>query len=259
MSRGANVFARVITCPNNSVAGPPPALNDVFLHSMFARLAFSDNSTVEFETKYDKATNTIELLVPADKMPIFNQITGMKRGDNMQCFVNWLIGSRAVIMAATNAQEPGFVPSSALQVWIGGKTANLDGDRLVIVLPEDEPAVVGHNLKTMTDFQGTMRVYLMWAFIHGVAGPASSFWIRTSALVAGTAGTAPMNVVGDVEISTHNLLEGDERETLLLDTGNQVGGENIIHLLVHRLWDGSPDTQTETVGIVGLRVEFEEA
>ena len=258
MPRGNGVFARVITCPNNIVAGPPPAVNDVFLHAMFARLAFSDNSVVEFETKYDPATNTIELYVPADKMPVFNQITGMKRGDNMQCFINWLIGSRALIMAATDAKDGEFVPSTSLQIWSGATVQNIEGNRLSIAMPTDETSTIGYNFKVIEDFQGRVRISLVWAFLGGSGLPTASFSVRTTTNITGAQGSSPLVVVGDTNVPTFNLLAGDIRETLLLETGDVVFGDDIVGILLHRNYNGSPDLHSEAFGVLGLRIEMVE-
>jgi hypothetical protein len=67
-------------------------LNDLFLFLTFARVAFSDNSTTEFQTNYDPATNTIELIIPDKLLPFLNQITGIQRGPHFKQFINWLIG-----------------------------------------------------------------------------------------------------------------------------------------------------------------------
>jgi hypothetical protein len=223
---------------------------------MFARVAFSDNSVVEFETKYDKDTNTIELYVPNDRMPIFNQLTGMKRGEKMKCFINWLIGSRDLIMAATDARDGEFVPSTSLQIWSGATVNNVDGNRLSIVMPTDEMSVIGYNFKVIEGFEGRVRISLVWTFMGGTGLPDASFVIRTSTNVTGAQGSDPIVITGDVTIPTFNLLLGDIRETLILETGDVIRGNDIIGTLIHRNFNGSTDAHTEAYGVLGLRIEM---
>lgn len=81
------VFAKIVApvgCPQ-----PPPAVRDLFLHALFARIAMTDNSVIEFQTRFNPATNTIELEVPACNLPIFDMLTGMQKGPNFKAFMGW--------------------------------------------------------------------------------------------------------------------------------------------------------------------------
>lgn len=87
------VFAKIQ--PQVGKCIQPPSANDLFLYALFARVARTDNSNVEFSTHYDKSCNMIELVIPDDALPIFNQITGIQQGPKFRAYIDWLIGGRA--------------------------------------------------------------------------------------------------------------------------------------------------------------------
>ncbi|MEM3097455.1 MAG: hypothetical protein QXU32_01880 [Nitrososphaerales archaeon] len=71
----------------------PDGVRDLFLYALFARLALSDGSNVEFETKFNPSTNTIELQLPDCAIPFFDKVTGMKQGPRFRQYINWLVGN----------------------------------------------------------------------------------------------------------------------------------------------------------------------
>ena len=245
LSRGGSVFAPIVLIPRTSRASDvPPYPNDIFLHALFARLTLSNNETIEFETKFNQATNTIELIVPPDSLQYFNQLTGIQRGPNFKTFINWLIGSETL----TSAKDLDFVNASELLVWFGATPVLTDAGRLMLSLPAKEPSTVGHNLKTGDSYAGS----IIWAFIGGLN---SAFEIRSSATVSDTTGATPVVTVNDSNISTFNLLPGDIRETVILNISD-VGPNNIINILLNRNFVGNTEPQTEGIGIIGLRVKL---
>lgn len=223
-------------------------MNDLLLHALFARLALSNNDTIEFETFYDRNTNTIELDIPNEALPFLDQITGMKRGPRFQEYINWLIGSQSLQHSYLDGD---FVPSTSLESWFGG-TRSVINEKMVLLLPDTDVSVVGYNLKTNDTFSGRILISLIWMYTCGVN---TTFDIRTTAHVATATGDTPVLYVDDTNISTLNLIEGDVRETQLLEV-TSVGSNNIVHILLNRNYQGSPDPQTESVGIVGLRVQL---
>ena len=252
MSRGNNVFTRVTPkVLTKDFSGPPPKTNDFFLYALYARIALSNNDVVEFETHYDQKTNTIELTLPEEAKPLFNQITGMQRGPNFKKFIDWLIGSQTLTLGAS--ADESFISASELQVWFGADTINVGGDRLLLSLPSCDASVLGYNLKTQPTFSGKLVVSLVWMFL---SGSNTSFDIRTAATVSDSLGGGPITYTNDQNISTLGLISGDIRETTLLDTGNVIGGDKIISTLVHRNYTGSPDPQTESIGVVGIRIRL---
>ena len=97
MTRGNRVFAKPQSLIKQTLDNQESlAIRDLFLHSLFARIALNDNTTTEFSTTYDKNINEIELNVPDNLTEIFNQITGLKRGEKFKTFINWLIGSQTI-------------------------------------------------------------------------------------------------------------------------------------------------------------------
>jgi hypothetical protein len=252
MSRGNSVFRSIKAMPRTCNGTPPPGVNDFFLYAMFARVALSNDDNFEFETKYDKSTNTIELVIDDRVLPIFNQITGMKRGPNMQCYINWLIGSRAI--RALSQQDPNFVPANTLEVWFGATRSTI-GETFVLLPPTDDASVIGHNIKVSDSFTGTMKVHLIWMMVCGANNPNSYFQVRTSASVSSIDGITPTVSVDDTEVSTFNLVEGDMREAQILEVNN-ITPNNIISLLINRNFVGNSDPKTESIGVVGLRIEL---
>jgi hypothetical protein len=231
----------------------PPSTNDLFLYALFARIALNNHENIEFETKFDKATNTIELVIQNSALPLFNQITGMQRGPKFQAYINWLIGSQTLTTTSSDAsKDPNFISSTLLEPWFGATPTTIN-DKFLLNLPTEDASVVGYNLKTNETFLGKLIVSLVWMFI---GGSNSSFDIRTTANISDSEGNSPNIVVQDNNISTLNLIEGDIRETELIDTGNIVGNSNIISLLINRNFVGSPDPTTEAIGIIGLKVQL---
>lgn len=254
MNRGNNAFARVLTRPivKTCEDSPPPLTNDFFLYALFARIALTNNKNIEFETKYNKATNTIELIIPSEALPIFNQITGMQQGPNFRCFIDWLIGSRNLVGDGGDSRDQGYISSAELDTWFGATKTVVD-DKFVLDLPTKEASVFGHNLKTNDDFIGSLKISLIWMFL---CGSNTSFDIRATAHISTDTGANPQVVVADNTISTINLISGDIRETEVLDTGNIIDNNNIISLLFHRNFISHTDGQTDSIGVVGIRLQF---
>lgn len=256
LTRGNRVFGPIAYIQRISCAvDPTPHANDIFLHALFARITLTDGSTVEFETKFNHTTNTIELIIPDKALNLLNQLTGIQRGPNFQTFINWLIGSQTLIVPTDSTKDPTFVPSSDLQVWFGATSTLADENRLTLELPTKVGSVIGHNLKTNTSFDGSMQVFLVWTFI---CGSNTSYDIRAQATVSDSLGGGPVNLSDDITISTFNLVPGDIRETELLNVPG-VGPNNIVNLLLTRNFDGSPDPKTESVGILGIRIKLNSA
>ena len=253
MTRGNNVFAKIVPIPRNipRAVSTPPQANDIFLYSLFARVTLTNNDVIEFQTQFDQATNTIELIIPNEMQPLLNQITGMQRGPNFQTFINWLIGSQNLAPATT--QDKDFVPASAIEVWFGANNINISGTGLVLSLPQAASSTVGYNLKVSDSFSGRLVVSLVWMFIEGCN---DNFTIQTSCNLTDQFGGNPTYISDDTDISTLNLISGDIRETIVLDTGLIVSPNNIAQLLFSRNYAGSPDPRTELVGIVGIRLQL---
>lgn len=91
MLRGKKATAKIQTAMPQTV-NVTTTVNDFFLYALFARLTFSDNDKVEFQTKYDKSTDSIELQIPDKYLPVFDQMTGIGQGPRFKQFVNWLVG-----------------------------------------------------------------------------------------------------------------------------------------------------------------------
>jgi hypothetical protein len=251
MNRGNCVFKKIQTTPQ-TCSLPPVSINDFFLYAMFARIALSNNKNIEFETKYDKTTNTIELIIPNHALPIFDQLTGMQRGPNMQTFINWLIGSKTLQPA--HQQDQNFVPANTLEVWFGATRSTID-ETFVLLPPTVDTSVVGHNLKVSDTFIGSIKVHLIWMMICGQNNPTSFFELRSSSNVSSINGTVPTITVNDTQVPTFNLLEGDIREVQILEI-DDIKPNDIISLLINRNFTGTTDPQTESFGIIGIRIEL---
>jgi hypothetical protein len=87
------VFAPILPQLAQPGCNAPTGVRDLFLHALFARLALNDNSNVEFETKYNPQTNTIELQLPDCALPFFDTVTGMQQGPRFRAYIDWLIGN----------------------------------------------------------------------------------------------------------------------------------------------------------------------
>ncbi len=255
VQRGNNVFGRVGLPLDGGNEGPDPEIRDMFLHALFARLALRSNENIEFSTEYDSSTNTIELVIPDGSSPLFDQLTGIQRGEKFKTFINWLIGSEVLTAADL---DPNFISASAMSVWAGATQGSLDGKQSFLYLPASELSVVGYNTKIDDSFQsgvlvGSMKIYLIWVYDAGVN---TSFDIKTDVKITEIATGNTIEVANPENISTFNLLKGDIRETEIISVNNLIHADDIINVMISRNYDGSPDAQTELTGIMGLRIEL---
>lgn len=246
MTRGNSVFATIQPRLMAAPVGGPPVANDIFLHALFVRCTLTNNQTIEFQTRFNRETQTVELIIPENMQTLLDQITGLQRGPNMIRFIDWLIGSQSL----TNANivpDPNFIPSSAISIWFGATQSTID-DKMVITLPDTDASIIGYNLKTNEQLSGNLGVYLVWMYI---CGSNTSFNIRTTVQVNDEIGSSPVLLSEDVEISTVNLIKGDIRETLIMTL--DAYPSNLDNFLIYRNYMGSPDPKTEGIGVVGLR------
>jgi hypothetical protein len=251
--RGKSVFAKIQKQMPKVMPGGPVAARDLFLYALFARIALKDNDNIEFETKFNEDTNTIELIIPPKMLPLLDQITGMQRGPNFKKYIDWLIGSQSLVPPCV-PKDVNFIAASGIQVFFGSEPALVDG-RLILTLPSVETSVIGYNTKISDCFAGSLKVYVTWLYM---CGSQTSYNLRTQVTVSDSQGGGAFTNSVDTLISTFNLLPGDIRETEVLTLGNVITPNNIINLLFSRNYDGSPDPQTEGIGIVGLRVQLDE-
>lgn len=267
VTRGKNVFAKQLVqsrALGQSATNGIPKVNDLLLHAMFARIALGDDSTVEFETHYDKKSNTVELIVPEKTMRVFDQMLGMKRGPKMQKYIDWLMGSKRFEPIA----QPNFISATAFDVFIGATTAVLN-ERMVLIFPGVDPSIIGYNLKLQTlkpaiplesdnpcckivtpEPIQKLRIFLVWQFI---CGNGSNLELRISANILSPS-QAPFTVINDVIISTAGVAVGDVMETEILDLDN-LTSDTIISLTIMRNFQGSGDPHSEMIGMIGVRLD----
>lgn len=247
------------------VVALPPSVNDIFMHALFARVTLSNNEVLEFETRFNKDTNTIELLIPSSAFKYFDQITGMKRGPKLQKFVDWLIGSKRFEPIA----QPDFISATAFDIHMGATTARLD-DRNVVIFPGSKPSMIGYNLKARNlddplppdavnpccpvvnpdDPTQSVKFYLIWQYI---CGSNTFLELRVTANITAPS-AAPETIINDIVISTDGVNPGDvvESEILLLTS---VPSGALISLTIQRNFTGTTDPNTEMIGMIGVRLE----
>lgn len=255
--RGNKVGARIQRQVNSSQRqitnsqGQLLAVNDLILHALLVRIALNNDESAEFQTKYDPATNTVDLDIPDGYIPFLDEITGMQRGPNLQAFINWLIGSGT--LAPATKTDQGFIASGSLNPWFGATQTVVDEVPL-LTLPADSMAVVGFNTRASGTFSGGLRVFLTWMYI---GGGTNGFEVSTNVQINSVTGDMPLSSTSEVtDVSTLNLVTGDIREKLIIDTGTVVNTNDLISILIRRNFPGNADPQTDLVGAVGLRLEF---
>jgi hypothetical protein len=277
LNRGHNVFAKIVptiqprqpgldgqVTPGN-IIHPQPAstVRDLFLHALFARIAFTNNDTTEFRTVYDPTTNVIELDIPQEAINVLDQITGIQRGPNFKTFINWLIGSTTLTPSLSRLTgllaDPNFTSGLSLRVWLGANLFNYNDEYLALVLPATVQSVVGHNFRTPAPPVGQpanapsdITVSLIWSL---PATGATSFTIRASTTISQTDGTPPVFGSVDATLSASNTQEAGA----IIKTGIMiipaVPAGSIVSLLLTRNFVGSPDPNTQALILVGLMVE----
>ncbi len=254
MTRGNNVFSKVqtITAPTPDI---PVTVRDMFLHSLFGRLALTDGRNVELETRFNKDTQTVELIVPPFAMDAFDQITGMQRGPNLRAFIDWLIGTSTLIVDTSGGlTDQKFLGAQLFKIWRCAQPVNFNGVQLVLQFPAKEESVIGHNLRIPDNVVSQRLLFTMpWMFL---GGDNSGFTIRMSANIT-RGGLQYLTVTNSVNISTAGKVFGDVTETLILDTGAVLTGGDFVGLLIERCYAGSPDPDVDAIGFTGLRINNE--
>lgn len=253
MSRGNQAFKRIGLTPQLTSAqrNNHTDVNDLFLHALFARIALSNNSSIEFQTTYNKESNEIELDIPDESLGIFNQITGMQRGEKFKQYINWLIGSET-LPAPASTYDSGFI--SNFEIWVGATIAAINQDTLVYFLPSVATSIVGFNRMVGNVVDGSGTLYLQWAYD---SGSNSSFQLKINVSITDVAGNVT-NLSNVITPSTFNLIKGDIRETeaITISPGSLAQGD-IVSIMIHRNYVGHADPQTDLVGLVGARLVFE--
>ena len=258
MPRGCKVFSRVDLLKATDQLAPQEfdGVRDIILHALFARIALCDESTVEFKTVFDKKTNTVELDFPDALLPVLDEILGMQRGPRFQAYIDWLVGRQSIVgdaqTGAVTDVDQTFIPATALTIWAGAVSGNIDDDKVVIFLPTTDLSTVGYNTKLGSSFgSGNVKVSLVWVY---ESGSNASFDIQTSVSVNEINGNNVATLSQDKNISTFNLIKGDIRETELIDIAG-ISSNDVLSIIIRRNYDGSPDPKSEFVGIMGIKVE----
>lgn len=251
MARGNNVFAKIRPQVLQPRSLEGIKAKDLFLYALFARIALTNNENIEFETNYDEDTETIELQIKDEYLPLFDQITGLKKGPNFQKYINWLIGSDSLAPEVVST-DLNFIGAGELQVWTGATVGTLNNEKLLYWLPSECYSSIGLSKKVGSDpDDGSFELYLNWVFD---SGNNTSFDINVNINIVSTSGVST-NITNSVNISTTNLIKGDVRETLIIDgpAGTLQAGD-IVSAIITRNYPSSPDLQTELVGILGARL-----
>lgn len=224
----------------------------MFLHAVFCRLALTDNRNVELQTVFDKANQTVELVVPPFALDAFDQLTGMQRGPNFRTFIDWLIGTSTLIVDTSGGlTDQKFLGSQLFKVWRCAQPVNYNGTQLVLQFPAKSESVIGHNLRIPDNIVSQRLTFTMpWMFM---GGDNSGFTIRMSANIT-RGGIQYLTLTNTVNISTAGKALGDVTETLLLDTGAVLTGGDFVGILIERNYAGSPDPDIDAIGFVGLRI-----
>jgi hypothetical protein len=245
--RGNNVGARIQSAiPTNVVYDT--RLNDLFLHALFARLAFKNNETYEFRTKYNHHTNTIELDIPDKYLGVLDQITGMQRGPNFKKFINWLIGSEQ-LQGDDKDVSSKFLSTSDINLWYGASYLDINGGILTIALPPMSPSAINANFKTAPDYNGNVELKLNWIYVDG---QNTELYLKTNVTVIDSSGNSYV-AAEEVMVSTFNLIGNDLRSTTIIEL-QDIGPDSLIDIILMRNYQGSSDPLTETVGVVGIEL-----
>jgi hypothetical protein len=250
------VFGKIVPQILSSISNSYTKVKDLFVHALFARVAMNDGRTIEFQTKYDPNTDTIELHIPDDILPVFDEILGMQRGPNFQCYINWLIGKQQIIDDVPSVivgfdTDQQFVPVGSLTIWTGAAIENTN-NVISISLPTVAHSVLGYNMKLSSALAGnSIKVSLVWKFD---AGNNTSFNIKTNVISTDFDGTIVASDSNDVSISTFNLINGDIRTTELITTSG-INPDEMVNITLQRNYDGNTDPHTESINLIGLKIE----
>jgi hypothetical protein len=80
--------------------------NDLFLHLLFGRIAASDNSTHELNTKYDPETDVLSLEIPDEFIDLIEKI---KKDQKLQRFIDWLVSGLAASSISYDNSTSGLI------------------------------------------------------------------------------------------------------------------------------------------------------
>lgn len=244
--RGNNVGAKIQSSMEQKSFDS--RLNDLFLHALFARLAFKNNENYEFKTRYNPATNIIELDIPDKYLEVLDQITGIQRGPNFQKFVSWLIGSRQFSMQDGDISSK-FLSIADFNIWFGASFLDTNQGALSIALPATLPSAVNTNFKTSSEYAGSISLRLNWMYREGTN---TNLLVKCNVTVIDSSGDSQL-FTNEVDISTFNLISGDIRVTTLIDMP-VVGPDSLIDIILLRNYANSSDPRSETISIMGIEV-----
>lgn len=245
--RGNNVSAKIQAVIQSQQVFDT-RLNDLFLHALFARLAFKNNENYEFRTKYEPSTNIIELDIPDKYLDVLDQIIGIQRGPKFKTFINWLIGSEQLQSDSKDINLK-YLSTSDINLWYGASYLDNNGSNLTVVLPSTLPSAINANFRTATDFNGTIELKLNWVFI---GGQNTDFEIKVNVTVIDSSGNSYVSS-NDTTISTFNLIANDIRSSTIISLPN-VGQDTLIDIVIMRNYTGSVDPQTETISVAGIEL-----
>lgn len=245
--RGNNVSAKIQTAIQSQQIFDT-RLNDLFLHALFARLAFKNNENYEFRTKYDPTTNIIELDIPDKYLDVLDQIIGIQRGPKFKTFINWLIGSEQLQSDSKDINLK-FLSTADINLWYGASYIDNNGAHLTIVLPSTIPSAINTNFRTATDYDGDIELKLNWVYLGGLN---TDFEVKVNVTVIDSAGNSYVSS-NSTSISTFNLIANDIRSTSIINLPN-IGQDTLIDIVIMRNYTGSSDPQTETISVAGIEL-----
>lgn len=245
--RGNNVSAKIQSAMQTQTSFDT-RLNDLFLHALFARLAFKNNENYEFKTKYHPSTNTIELDIPDKYLDVLDQVTGIQRGPNFKRFMNWMIGSEQ-LQGDDKDVNSKFLSTSDINLWYGASYLDVNGSTLTVALPSSLPSAINANFKTAPEYSGDVQLKLNWMFIDG---QNTEFYVKVNVTVIDKFGNSYV-VSEESMISTFNLIANDLRNTTIIELPN-IGSDTLIDIVIMRNYSGSLDPQTETISVAGIEL-----
>lgn len=249
--RGNNVGAKIQKSmeATSIAANADIQLNDLFLHALFARLAFDNNETHEFSTRYDRASNSIELDIPDKYSTFLDQIVGLQRGPKLQQFIRWLIGSQQFV-TQDGVVSSQFLSLPDFNIWFGASFVDTSKGNLSLLLPTTTASAINTSFQTSANFSGDLAFNIRWIYFGG--GANTNWKLKCSATVIDDAGDADV-ITNEIDISTYNLIDGDIRSTRILDLA-EINPNTLIDITLYRNYAGSSDPKTETIAVLGMEV-----
>jgi len=184
-------------------------VRDLIIHAAICRVAFTDDSNLEFLTKYNQETDTVDLDIDEE---LLNKLTKVTVGSNLEKYFSWLTNSIVNLRRDT------------LQFTIGSDTTVSIGDQGVGIQVGYDAII--DRIDIFANTTGSIRFDVL-------KGAAEDYPVKTS--ISGTTKAAIINDVKTVEVPLDGWTLDLNRGDVLYYNVEDAVGIGLVTIILHVL------------------------